>query len=310
MYDIVGIGASLYDTLMVVSQFPAEDTKMLASRVMGQGGGPCATALVAASKLGARTAYIGMMGDDTAGSFMMQDLQKYDVDTRYIQVKQGYLSYMSFILLNEETGSRTCIWSKGNVPAMELRDQDIQAIRNAKVLHMDGNHLDAAIMGARIARQAGVKISMDAGGTYQGIEKLLPYVDYLIPSEEFALLFTGAPNVEQAARSLYTEYRPEVLIITQGSRGGFIYDGSPHRYSAFPIQVMDSNGAGDVFHGAFITAYLQGMTVREAADFASAASALKCSQLGGRQSMPDQKTTLRFMEKNRMRNGERICDEV
>lgn len=302
MYDIVGIGASLYDTLMVVHQMPMEDTKMMAGRMLGQGGGPCATALAAASRLGAKTAYIGVMGDDAAGVFMMRDLKEHEVDTRYCLVKKGYLSWMSFILLNEQTGSRTCIWSKGNIPSVELGEKEAEAIRNARALHLDGNHLDAATAAAILARQAGVKVSMDAGGNYPGVERLLPYVDILIPSEEFALKYTGAPDAETAARQMYRELHPEVFIMTQGSRGGFLYDGEVHRYPVFPVPVMDSNGAGDVFHGAFLTAYLEGKAPEDAAVFASAVSALKCSRLGGRRSVPDKQTAVQFM-KQRMRTG-------
>ena len=309
MHDIVGIGASLYDTLMVVPGYPKEDTKMMAGRTMGQGGGPCATAL-AASRLGAKTAYIGIMGDDAAGSFMKQDLERYGVDTGLVQVKSGYLSYMSFILLNEETGSRTCIWSKGDIPALILCGRDIETIQNARVLHLDGNHLDAAIQGAIAAKQAGVKVSMDAGGNYQGVGRLLPYVDYLIPSEEFVCQFTGINDVEKAAERLYREYMPEVFIITQGSRGGFIYDGSIHRYPVFPVPVLDSNGAGDVFHGAFITAYTEGTSVEEAAAFASAVSALKCSRLGGRKSVPDRASALQFMKRKQLKRGEELIYEI
>lgn len=310
MYDIVGIGASLYDTLMVVPKFPGEDTKMMASRTMGQGGGPCATALAAASRLGAKTAYIGVMGDDAAGDFMKKDLEKYGVDTGYVQVKKGYLSYMSFILLNEETGSRTCIWSKGDLPVTELREKDLEAIRSARVLHLDGNHLEAALMGAAWAKRFGVRVSMDAGGNYPGVEKLLPYVDYLIPSEEFACRFTGETDAQKAARRLYLEFSPEVLIITQGSRGGFLYDGQVHRYPVFHVPVMDSNGAGDVFHGAFISSYINGMRAEEAARFASAVSALKCGSLGGRRSVPDRQTALRFMEKKQTEQGEDVTYEI
>lgn len=303
MYDIVGIGASLYDTLMVVPKFPDEDTKMMAGRTMGQGGGPCATALAAAARLGARTAYIGVMGDDAAGNFMKNDLEQYGVDTSRVQVKHGYLSYMSFILLNEETGSRTCIWSKGDVPSPVLTEDDIRMIQSARVLHLDGNHLETAIQGAVAARQAGVKVSMDAGGNYAGIGRLLPYVDYLIPSEEFVCRYAATSDVEWAADQVYREFSPEVMIVTQGSRGGFIYDGSVRRYPVFPVPVMDSNGAGDVFHGAFITAYAEGMSVESAAAFASAVSALKCSRLGGRRSVPDRQSVHAFMKSETMAEG-------
>lgn len=299
MHEIVGIGASVYDTMMNVPKFPKEDTKLAAFRLWHQGGGPCATALAAASLLGVRTAYLGTLGDDTAGVFLKADLEKYGVDTSLLAIKKGYQSGQSFILLNEETGSRTCIWQKGDLPAFRPDEEQLQAVKTAGILHLDGNHLEAALICARAARQAGVRVSMDAGGNYPGVEALLPYVDIFIPSEEFALAFTGEADAEQAAERLYREFRPSVLVVTQGSRGGFLYDGKVRRYPAFPVQAADTNGAGDVFHGAFLAVYLEGKDVWEAAVFASATSALKCSRLGGRAGIPGKEEVKRFLAARR-----------
>lgn len=296
MHEIVGIGASIYDTMMAVPGYPKEDTKLSAVSVWHQGGGPCATALAAASILGAGTAYLGTVGDDGAGIFMKEDLETYGVDTEYLEVKKGHLSGQSVILLNEETGSRTCIWHKGDMPVFQPDEKQLQAVKDAKILHLDGNHLEAALIAARAARQAGVMVSMDAGGNYPGVEALLPYVDILIPSEEFALAFTGMPEAEQAAKQLYREFGPKVLVVTQGGRGGFFYDGEMHGYSAFSVQVVDSNGAGDVFHGAFLAAYLEGKNVAEAVTFASAVAALKCSRVGGRASIPGREEVRHFLK--------------
>ena len=79
--QVVGIGSTVYDTLMVVDGFPQEDTKMQGVETKVQGGGPCATALVAAQKLGVTTAYMGTIGDDPFGTFMMDDLKKWNVNT-------------------------------------------------------------------------------------------------------------------------------------------------------------------------------------------------------------------------------------
>jgi len=87
-----------------------------------------------------------------------------------------------------------------------------------------------------------------------------------------------------------------VLIITQGVRGGLIYDGREMtRYPAFQVEAVDSNGAGDVFHGAFVAARLRGMNALEAARFASAVSALKCTRLGAREGVPAWEDAMAFL---------------
>lgn len=296
MSDIVGIGSTVYDTLMVTSGYPVEDTKMQASKTIIQGGGPCATALVASSKLGVSSEYMGTVGNDTYGRFMIEEFKKYKVGTDNISIKNGYISFHSFVILNSQNSSRTCIWNKGTIPELQPEEINTLAIKNAKVLHLDGHQLNAAIRGASIARENGVKVSLDAGGTYPGIEKLLPLVDFLIPSEEFARKVTGQEDVRKAAYLLFELYRPEVVIITQGSKGGLIYDGKDYySYQAFKVQAIDSNGAGDVFHGAFVAAYVRGMNVMEAVFFASAAAAIKCTKIGARQGTPTYEETMDFL---------------
>ncbi|MEG0766295.1 MAG: PfkB family carbohydrate kinase [Clostridia bacterium] len=297
MADVVGIGATVFDTLMLTNGFPEEDTKMQASQTMIQGGGPCATALVAVRKLGVSAEYMGNVGDDSYGMFMLEDFRKYGVETRNIHVKIGCDSFHSFVLLNTKQSTRTCIWDKGTVPPPMPVDIDMDAVCNAKVLHLDGHQLDAAIHAARLAKQHGVKVSLDAGGTYPGIERLLPFIDFLIPSEEFARKITGQSTAEAAATALYAQYKPELLVITQGRRGGFLYDGKTYtHYPAFPVEAIDSNGAGDVFHGAFIAAYVRGLAPLECAKLASAASALKCTHLGARDGIPSFERTREFMQ--------------
>ena len=297
MTDIIGIVATVFDTLMLAEGFPQEDTKMQAMQTMTQGGGPCATALVAAARLGVSAAYMGNLGDDSYGRFMNGDFAKYGVDTSLIKVQPGCVSFHSFVLLNTRASTRTIIWNKGTVPAPMPGDVNLDAVAGAKVLHLDGHQLDAAIHAARYARKNGVKVSLDAGGTYPGIEQLLPFVDFLIPSEEFALKLTGQHDAQSAARSLMSQYHPEFVVVTQGSRGGFLYDGSAFtRYACYPVDVIDSCGAGDVFHGAFLAAYLRGgMKIIDCCRFASAVSALKCTHFGARDGIPSYERTLAFL---------------
>ena len=134
-----------------------------------------------------------------------------------------------------------------------------KAIKNAEILMVDGNEMEAAVEGAKIANESGTKVLYDAGGLYEGVEKLLPHADILIPSEEFSLGHTGAATAEDAAKILFDKYSPEVVVITQGKKGGIMYDGNEIKaYPATPAEVIDSNGAGDVFHGAFACAVTQG----------------------------------------------------
>ena len=132
---------------------------------------------------------------------------------------------------------------------------------------------------------------------YEGVENLLPYADILIPSEEFATGHTKTENAEDAAKILYEKYSPEIVVITQGKKGGIIYDGKAvESYPAFLVDAVDSNGSGDVFHGAFAFAVTKNMDYKKACVFSSAVSALKCTKIGAREGVPTYDETINFLK--------------
>ena len=287
MSKIVGIGANVCDTLFTVPNYPKEDTKMRADSMKLSGGGPCATGLVAASKLGGECAYIGNLTDDNAGKFLAEDMEKYNVSTDFVNVIGGCTSFSSCIWLSKDSAARTCVFYKGDIPALVLNDKQKKAIADAKILMIDGNEMDAAEEACKIANENGTKVLYDAGGLYVGVERLLSLTDILIPSEEFALGHTGAKTAEDAAKILFEKYSPEIVVITQGKKGGIIFDGKEVKeYPAFAVEAVDSNGSGDVFHGAFAFAMNMGYSYYDACVFSSAVSALKCTKVGAREGVP------------------------
>lgn len=297
MADIVGIGANVYDTLITLKSYPKEDTKMRCESIRPAGGGPCATGIVAAAKLGAKCAFIGNLADDAGGEFLKKDFERFGVSTEHCAVWKGYTSFSSYIWLGLDKATRTVVFDKGNLPETEVDGKAEKAIAEAKVFMVDGNDLDAAVEGAKIAKKNGTKVLYDAGGLYDGVERLLPLADILIPSEEFAIGFTKAEKAEDAAKILFEKFSPEVVVITQGKNGGIIYDGKKIKaYPAFPVEALDSNGAGDVFHGAFAFAVTKNFGFYKACVFSSAVSALKCTKVGAREGVPSYDETIKFLK--------------
>lgn len=302
MAQIVGIGANVFDTLYRLDTFPTEDTKQRAISVTESGGGPCGTGLVAAAKLGAQAAYIGYASDDGAGRFLRADFEKYGVDTSLMTAIPDTAAFVSCIWLADDNATRTCVFHRGTVPPTQLDERAAAAIREAQILMVDGNDLDAAVEGAKIARAAGTTVLYDAGGRYPQVERLLEVTDVLIPSEEFALGHTGAATAEEAAAVLWERYHPRVVVITQGKEGGLLYEGERAiHYPAFPVEAVDTNGSGDVFHGAFAFALTRRWDYERCCVFASAVSALKCMQVGARRGVPSYDAVTAFL---RERNAE------
>lgn len=299
MKNVVGIGACVMDTLINLPHFPQEDSKIRADSSKQAGGGPVATGLCAAARLGASAEYIGVLSDDSSGRFLIDDFKKYGIKTENVNIISGGRSFTSVIWLSKESSTRTCVYDRGNLPPLELDDKQKQAIINADLLMIDGNELNAALEGVKIAHEHGTKVLYDAGGLYDNIKSLMPFVDYLIPSEEFALKFTNCDNVIDAAKALFDKYAPEVVVITRGKSGGVLYDGKNIvEYPAFSVCVADSNGAGDVFHGAFAAGVLKGFDYVKCCYFASAVSAIKCMNVGARESVPDFDRVKNFLKEN------------
>ena len=211
------------------------------------------------------------------------------------------LGFRSCIWLSDHAATRTCVYHRGTVPSTQLGEKAAEAIAGSRILMVDGNDLEAAVTGAQIARKSGTVVLYDAGGRYPGVERLLALTDILIPSEEFALGNTGAATAEEAAMQLYQAYRPKVVVITRGEAGGLLYDGNQlWYYPAFPVAAVDTNGAGDVFHGAFAFALTMGYDYKTCCIFSSAVSALKCTQIGARRGVPSFRQTVEFLKEHQI----------
>lgn len=299
MAEIVGIGACVADTLYRIPSFPKEDTKIKAITSKISGGGPVATGLVAAKKLGVNSAFIGVLSDDSNGIFLKNDFEKFGVDTTHLEVKSGFRSFTSSLWLCDDTATRTCVFDKGDLPGLELNEHQKEAIKKAKLLMVDGNELNSAVKAAKIAKENATTVLYDCGGVYNGVEELLKLTDIMIPSEEFALEFTKCKTTDDAAKKLFNQFNPKVVVITMGKKGGVLFDGnSLYKYPVYPADVVDSNGSGDVFHGAFAAGIVKGFDYLKCCHFSSAVSAIKCMGFGARESVPDFETVKKYLKEN------------
>ncbi|MBE6607983.1 MAG: hypothetical protein E7633_05475 [Ruminococcaceae bacterium] len=297
MNKIVGIGACVMDTLITLPEYPDEDTKMRASATKVAGGGPTATGIVAARKLGIPAGFVGVLSDDNGGKFLAEDFEKYGVDTKNITFESGYRSFTSVIWLSAKSASRTCVFDKGDLPPLSLNESQKKAVADAEILMIDGNEIDGAEEACLVAKENGTNVLYDCGGLYEGVERLLKLTDIMIPSEEFALKKTNSQNAEEAAEKLMNMYHPAALVITQGKEGGLYYDGKKFwHYPAFKVNAIDTNGSGDVFHGAFAAGRVYGFDFEKCCIFASAVSAIKCTGIGARESVPTLETVKKFLK--------------
>ncbi len=301
MSKIVGVGGSVYDMLMVLDGFPVEDMKQSAKELRIQCGGPCAVAMIAASKLGVPVKFIGGVGADTYGEFEKKVLTSYGVDISSMKTFEGKMSRVCLVLVNPENASRTCIGAGGEASfAMRPEDVDLSVLDGCEYVHLDGSNIEVAEYVAKAARERGIRVAIDCDVMSPAVERLLPYVNVMIPSEQFVTKYADESDPVKAARILYEKMKPELLVVTLGKKGGLIIkDGEMERYDAFSVKAVDSNGAGDIFHGAFLAACVKGMAPKEACTYASAVSAIKCTRIGGADGTPYEDEVLKFLEEHK-----------
>lgn len=283
--DFLGLGYTGLDTFSVVPYIPLDD-KVEIKQILIQPGGPAATATYAAAKLGCRTAFLGAIGRDDQGKAILDAMAACGTSAAGMAVRETGQTPTAYCWVDEASGKRSIAWTRGSIRPLDPSELDEKLIRRARLLHLDGHQTAAALAAVEIAQAAGVTVALDAGTLVPGIETLVARSHIVIASEKFAERFTGGSDPEVSVKTLFGQGR-KFSAVTLGSRGSIGFDGKTvYRQPAFAVNVVDTTGAGDVFHGAFGAAVLRGMDWAGCLRFAAAVAALKCTKLGGRTGVP------------------------
>jgi sulfofructose kinase len=282
-FDIVGVGLNATDTLLIVPHFPQYAGKVPFQEEILSPGGQVASAMVACARLGLRTKYIGTIGDDERGRIQRESLSGTGINLDHVQLRKNCANQSAYIIIDRSTGERTVLWRRDD--CLRINPEQIlpEQITCARMLHIDGHDTPAVARAAAIARVHGIPVTVDVDTIYHGFDKVLPNVDYLVASSEFPAAWTGDRDPFKALETLQHEYGMRVAAMTLGAHGSLALENGQFCYvPAYVVNCVDTTGAGDVFHGAFCYAVLQGMAMRDALEFSNAMAALNCTALGAR----------------------------
>jgi sulfofructose kinase len=297
-FDVVGIGLNATDTLILVNKFPAYAGKVAIEQEILSPGGQVASAMVTCASLGLRTKYIGTVGDDERGRVQRESLRNSGINLDHVQLRTGCPNQSAYIIIDQSTGERTVFWSRPECLRLDPEEITPEQITCARLLHIDGHDTPAVAHAARIARDHNIPVTVDVDTLYHGFDGVLPCVDYLITSSEFPSAWTSQRDPFRALELLQKEYRMKVAAMTLGAHGALARMDGRFIYSpAFVVNCVDTTGAGDVFHGAFCYAVLQGMPIREALDFCNAMAALNCTAIGARGGIRGRKDALALISR-------------
>ena len=281
---VVGVGLATVDLLCVA---PRTDERLVELSLFSmQGGGAIGNALATAALLGARSRFLGRLGDDDFGKFVLSGLDHLKVDTSFVKIERGRVSPVSLVQIDELTRKRRVLFTAGNTTPLTSRDVPRGLLDGASVLVIDGYQpaLQATI--AEKAREQGITVLLDAGHLQGGMGELLALSDIIIGSERFASEFAPSDDVQKSLREI-TRIGPHTAVITMGDAGAMALEGDKLvQQECIDVPTVDTTGAGDVFCGAFAYATLQRWPLERALPFANAAAGLTCRTVGAQSSLP------------------------
>lgn len=295
--DIVGIGRPCIDMISVIEELPKSNQGSRVLDISAQGGGVVPTAMVAASRLGAETGFIGVSGNCRNGSLIRKDFIFNGVDISHSIIDKEGISDFAIVLSDLRTHGRSILYKAGTARNIEANDLDKNYIQKGDFLHL-ASYDEASRIAASWIREAGKKVVYDASSYTVELESFIPQIDVFIASEfYYNKAFKGQGTHEENCYSVM-EKGPEIVVFTLGEKGcvGISKQGGFFKAKGYKTTVIDTVGAGDVYHGAFLFGLTKDWDPEFIAQFSNAVSAIKIGAIGGRAGIPSYETVLKLMD--------------
>lgn len=295
--EVVGIGSCTVDYFALVPRLLGPEEKINCSRLEIHAGGVTANNLTQVARLGAKSGWLGLLGDDDNGRIIQKAFLDDSMDISGIEVVKGELSALTWIPVDAE-GER-CIYMfpniTGKISVHQVLTRFAPHIKAAKHFHTEASQLPLPPVrqAMQLAREAGVRVIFDLDvspnffcqcnlGTQEDLAAALKFVDVLKPCKAAALEFTGEEDRERMAQKLL-QMGPSIVAITMGANGCLLASKETIVHvPAFTVKPVDTTGAGDAFMGGLSFGLLQKWDLEHVGAFANACAALCCTKVGAR----------------------------
>lgn len=289
------IGHSTYDIILPLNEYPKENLKYRINKTYESGGGPASNAAYLLGKWKISTSIASAIGDDLYGNNILEEFKKINVNTDYLEKYENFSTSSSYIVINNENASRTIITNK-DTPKRELKTTPTE---NYDLILVDGEHPETAHTVLDNNKNA-ISI-LDAGRLNDDILSLGKKVKYLICSKDFAEIFSKQKIDITNNKALINihkkleEYFNTTIIITLGENGTFAKINEEYKIiPSIKVNSIDTTGAGDIFHGAFLYFISQGYSLLDAIYYSSITSALSTTKIGSRYAIPELEEILEY----------------
>lgn len=300
-WDVLGFGVVAVDDLVYVEHYPESDSKAPVLEERRDGGGLAGTALVAAARLGATTAWAGNLGDDELSLFTLREFEREGVDCSLVRRVPGARPVHSTVVVDRSNGKRTIMYYNAGVIPPRLEDL-AGTVPRCRVLFIDSTVPGFALDVTDLAHRCGVPVVADIERIAdERTIRLAHEVDHLILGVAMAEQLTGKSDPAAMVHALHLPQQA-ACVVTVGPDGCWYAtrETGDHVYHmpAYHVQAVDTTGCGDVFHGAYAASIARGDSIVRAIAVATATAGLKATRPGGRSGIPDRPTVERFMQEH------------
>ena len=254
-----------------------------------------------AARLGLKVAFIGVCGQDVFGRFMLDEMQKRDVDVSSVIVRSDGQTGLSVIL--NQGPDRAILTYSGLIAELQASDISEDVLSKSRHLHIASYFLQTKLQPDlpalfQRARSLGLTTSLDTNydptEKWAGFDGLLSATNVFLPNEKEALSLSGESNVDLAASRLGSKV--ESLAIKLGAEGALgVAEGARVRVASIPVKVVDTVGAGDSFDAGFLYGYLNQWSLEKSLRLACVCGALSTQQAGGTEGQPTLGEALAFL---------------
>lgn len=273
---ILCIGNVTYDITFPVDEFIKENIKYRVNQMIECGGGPASNACYALGKWGMKPYFAGIIGKDEFGNKIIEEFNKANVNLKYLDVRDNYNTTFSMIINNKENGSRTVLAYKPNNIKLNKIDEDFDIILT------DGQEYETSY--ELIKKSKAISV-IDAGRTTPEVIELAKICDYVVCSLDFAVNLTGFDSYELMYEKLEEKFSG-IIVVTLESKGSLVkINGELKVIPSIEVKSVDSTGAGDIYHGAFVYALAQCWDLEKIIKFSNIAGALSVTKIGSRNSV-------------------------
>ena len=301
MKKILILGSSNTDMTVKTPALPAPGETVLGGVFTMSAGGKGANQAVAAKRVGGAVSFVCKVGNDVFGDNSVKHYEDEGIDVSGI-LRSDKPSGVALITVDKDAENCIVVASGAN---LDFTDEDITAseaaLRSCDILLMQLEiPVPTVLKAARIAHEAGAFVVLNPAPYAELPEEIFKYISLFIPNETELASFSGMPvtDKESAAAAAKVLFGKGVgnMIVTMGSKGSLILDGGePQFVLARKVKAVDTTGAGDTYCGSICVALSEGKTLKEAAEFASAVSALSVTKMGAQTAIPTRAEAEAFM---------------